>query len=63
VLGIAPESRPLVGVCIVDRINGGLSEFGAAFDGTLGTAVVYQEVEARGVEPLSIKRSASLLHA
>ena len=48
-LDIAVESRPLVGVCIVDRISGGLSEFGADFDGRLGTTVVLHAGEKRRV--------------
>ena len=30
-LNVAVESRPLVGVCIVDRISGGLSDLGWDF--------------------------------
>jgi hypothetical protein len=36
-------------VCIVDRIRGGLSEFGGDFDGRLGTTVVLHAGEKRRV--------------
>jgi hypothetical protein len=48
-LNIAVECRSLVGVCIVDRISGGLREFGSAFDGRLGTTVVLHAGEKRRV--------------
>ena len=36
-------------MCIVDRIRGGLSEFGGGFDGRLGTTVVLHAGEKRRV--------------
>ena len=48
-LDIAVEARPLVGVCIVDRISGRLSDSGGDFDGRLGTTGVLHAGEKRGV--------------